>query len=272
MLQIKRLVLLALPLTLFFHQPAMAAGSMLLGINEGLAEQSDFKEMQEKYQGFANVLSGQLQKRVLIESSQNLKEVMAMLAKGRYDIMFCRPSNLAAKAIRDDRYSLIAMADGALAAVFIVNKNSPLKKPEDISSKRFAMPEKTALVTKVGLATFRDMNIDPAKQNIHYAHYQDAISFMVKNNFADVGVVAPAIANTWEKSGGKTLFRSKTVPFWAVIASPSVSQADVAKVRAALLELGKTEEGQKVLKRIGVKNFVAGNPKDYIDMLTWLGS
>ena len=95
---------------------------------------------------------------------------------------------------------------------------------------------------------------------------------MVKNNFADVGVVAPMLAKSWEKSGGTVLFRSKTVPFWAVIASPSVSQADVARMRAALLELDKSEDGQKVLKRIGVKNFVAGNPKDYIDMLTWIGS
>lgn len=259
------LVLLALLAT-----PVYAANNLLMGIAEGVAEQTGFGEMQEKYQPLADYLARTLNAKVTLESSQNIKSAVLNLKKERYDLMFCRPSNVAGRAIRDNKYQLVAMAKGDFAANFIVRKDHPFKENKDILGRTIAMPEQSALMSRVGVATLRELGGQDEKK-IRYTQYQEAVGFMVENKFADVGVVAPALAKAWEKKGGVILFKSKKLPFWSIIASPKMSKDGVAKMQKALTDMENSEEGKKILAKIGVKGWAAGNPQEYLDMLTWLG-
>jgi phosphonate transport system substrate-binding protein len=251
--------------------PVRAANNVLMGIAEGVAEQTGFGEMQEKYQPFADYLGRVLKTKVTLESSQNIQSAALNLGKGRYDLMFCRPSNVAAKAIRDSGYQLVGMAKGDFAAHFIVRKDHPFKKNEDILPRTIALPEQNSLMAKVGLATLRDMGGNPDPKKLRFTQYQEAVNFMVENKFADVGIVAPAQAKAWEKKGGVTLFKSKKLPFWSIIAAPKLSKNEVANMQKALIEMESSEEGKKILAKIGVKGWVGGNPQEYVDMLSWRG-
>jgi phosphonate transport system substrate-binding protein len=249
---------------------AMAAEqSVLLGISEGLAEQASFSDLQDKYRPFADYLGQVVKRKVIFESSQNIKSAAANLQKGRYDLMYVRPANLAAKAIRDNNYKLVAMAKGEFVAAFIVSNDSPLKKPEDVLNKKIALPEKGSLMANVGLATLRDMG-GTRQDLLHFTHYQEAIGFMLDQHFADVGIVAPIMVKAWEKKGGRVLFESKKLPFWCVIAGPQISDGDVAKLRDALLNMENSDEGKKILQRIGVKGWVPGDQQQYVEMVNWL--
>lgn len=253
-------------------QTGMAAPSdsgIMLGINDGTAGQQGFSDTQEKYQILANYLGKTIKKTIRVESSQNLKSSAENLQKGRYALFFSKPSNVAAKAIKDQHYELVAMAKGSFVVQFITNKNSGFKKAEDIRGKRIAIPKGT-FMEKAGLATLRDMKLTPAPQNIQYAKFQDAVAFMVEKKFADVGMVAPAVGKEWEKKGGTVLFESKKMPFWSIIASPSVSPQEVAKLRETLINMEHSDEGKSVLAKIGVKGFVAGNKQEYLDLLPWM--
>ena len=247
------------------------AENVLMGIAEGVAEQSSFSEMQDKYQPLADYLGRVIKTKVTLEPSQNIKSAILNLQKERYDLLFCRPSNVSAKAIRDNQYQLVAMAKGDFAANFIVRKNHPFTKNTDIVQHTIAMPDQNSLMAKVGLATLRDMGAKPETMQIRYTRYQEAVNFMVENKFSDVGIVAPAQAKAWEKKDGVVLFKSKKLPFWSIIASPKLSKDDVARMQKALIDMENTDEGKKILAKIGVKGWVPGNPKDYVDMLNWLG-
>jgi len=253
-----------------FMQPVRAA-NMLMGIAEGVAEQTGFGEMQEKYQPLADYLARVLNNKVTLESSQNIQSAILNLKKERYDLMFCRPSNVAGRAIRDNKYQLVAMAKGDFTANFIVAKDHPFKDPKDILGRKIAMPEKSALMSRVGVATLRDMGGDAEGKNIRFTRYQEAVNFMVENKFADVGVVAPALAKAWEKKGGVILFKSKKLPFWSIIASPKMSKDQVARMQKALIEMENSDEGKKILAKISVKGWAPGNAQDYVDMMSWLG-
>ena len=252
--------------------PARAANNVLFGIAEGVAEQASFGDMQDKYQPLADYLGRVIKAKVTLESSQSIKSALVNLKKGRYDLMFCRPSNVSGKAIRDDKYQLVAMAKGDFSANFIVRKDSGITKPEDIMTRNIALPEQGSLMAKVGLATIRDLGGKIPPNQLRYTHYQDAVNFMVEMKFSDVGIVAPALAKAWEKKGGVTLFKSKKLPFWSIIASPQISKDEVVKMQKALIEMENTDEGKKILAKVGVKGWIAGNPQDYVDMLTWLGT
>jgi ABC-type phosphate/phosphonate transport system substrate-binding protein len=246
-----------------------AGNSLLFGINEGSAGQKEFGDLQQKYQALADFFSKTLQKPVKLESSQNLGSSAANLGKGRYALFFSKPANVSAKAIRDQKYQLVAMAKGEFTVKFIVNANSPLKKPEDIKGKRIALAKGT-FMEKAGMAELRDRDLTPRADQIQAAKFQDAIEFIVEKGFADVGMVSPVIAKNWVAKGGGVLFESRKMPFWSVIASPSMSKDDVVKIQSALVNLENTEDGKKLLEKLGMKGFVPGNQQDYLDLLGWL--
>ena len=255
-------------------QTSMAAtgdSAIMLGINEGAAVQQGFSDTQEKYQLLANYLGKTLKKPIRVESSQNLKSSTENLKKGRYALFFSKPSNVAAKAMKDQNFELVAMAKGAFVVQFITNKDAGYKKPEDIRGKRVAIPKGT-FMEQAGLATLRDLKLTPSPQNIQYAKFQDAVAFMVEKKFAEVGMVSPAVGKEWEKKGGTVLFESKKMPFWSIITSPSISPQDVAKLRETLIGMENSDEGKAVLAKIGVKGFVAGNKQEYLDLLPWMGN
>lgn len=263
---------LALILFVFAVVLPAHADNVLFGIAEGVAEQANFGEMQDKYQPLADYLGRVLKRKITLESSQNIKSAIGNLAKGRYDLMFLRPSNVTGRALRDNKYQLVAMAKGEFSASFIVRKNHGFKKPADVIGHAIAMPEESSLMARAGVATLRDLGVDPKKTTIRYTRYQEAVNFMVEMKFADVGVVAPAQAKAWEKKGGAILFQSKKLPFWSIIASPRISKDDVARMQKVLIDMESNDEGKKILGKIGVKGWVPGNPQDYLDMMTWLGA
>ena len=258
-------------LGLLSHASIAAASDngILLGINEGAAGQQGFADTQEKYQILANYLGKTIKKSIRVESSQNLKSSAENLKKGRYDLFFSKPSNVAAKAMKEQNYELVAMAKGAFVVQFITNKDSGFKKPQDIRGKRVAIPQGT-FMEQAGLATLRDLKLTPAPSQIQYAKFQDAVAFMVEKKFAEVGMVSPAVGKEWEKKGGTILFESKKMPFWSIIASPNISPADITKLRETLIGMENSEEGKAVLAKLSVKGFVAGNKEEYLDLLPWM--
>jgi len=266
-----RRVLLVGAMTLMLAASSAQAANLLFGIAEGVAEQVSFGDLQDKYQPLADYLGRVLKSKVTLESSQNIPSAIANLQKGRFDLMFCRPSNVAGKAMRDNKYQLVAMAKGDFAANFVVRKDHSFKKPEDVLPKTIALPEESSLMAKAGLATLRDMGVTPKPEQLRFTRYQEAVPFMLEMKFADVGIVAPAQAKAWEKKGGVVFFKSKKLPFWSIIASPKMSKADVEKMQKVLIEMEESDEGKKILAKVGVKGWVPGRAQDYVEMLSWLG-
>ena len=152
-----RHVLLIGVMALAFAVPQARAANLLFGIAEGVAEQANFGELQDKYQPLTDYLGRILNSKITLESSQNIPSAIANLEKGRFDLMFCRPSNVSGKALRDNKYQLVVMAKGDFAANFVARKDHAFKKPEDILTKTIALPEQSSLMAKAGLATIRDL-------------------------------------------------------------------------------------------------------------------
>lgn len=248
-----------------------AADTQTLGVRESVAEQMSPGKLHERYKDFADFISHTIGKQTLIDASQEAKFILDNMKSGKYAVMFVRPTGLAGRALRDDGFTLVAEAKDELYAAFIVPKDSPLKRAEDLIGKRVVMPEKTAFITNVGFATLRDAQIDASKLNIQYTRYQDSAAYIVDTKLADAALVSSVVAKSWEKKGGRTLFRSKRVPSWAVIASPKLSQADITKLRAALLAMESNDNGRKILQQIGVSGFMQGNPEEYLALSKWIG-
>ena len=66
------------------------------------------------------------------------------------------------------------------------------------------------------------------------------------------------------------VLKSKSIPTWALIAAPWTSQADVEKIRAAVIALDDTASGRKILRQIGAEGFQPAKHDAYLAMLDWL--
>jgi ABC-type phosphate/phosphonate transport system substrate-binding protein len=214
-----------------------------------------------------------LHRQVVVVLARDFKRLEENMQKGAYQLVMARPSDYPARGIRDYGYSLIATANPEGACVFIVSKDSALKSINDAKGKRIVFPEKVAYMTRFCTAALRDEGILVANENVQYMREQDAVAFSVENGFADVGAVASysGVARNWEKKGHRILYRSRTQPYFPLIASKALSEAQVEKLRQAALGLDKTEEGREALKRMGFQGFVQTDPQRLIELLKWLG-
>jgi phosphonate transport system substrate-binding protein len=251
---------------------AVADDGGLLGVNEGSSSSSDFAARQMKYQPFADYLGRVTNKQVKLESAQNLKLLATNLKTGRFDFLVVRPAHLSAMAMRDQKYVLVATARGAAVMSFIVPKDSPLKRSSDLVGKSIAMPDENAYPSRVGLAMLREAGFKSETMNIRHFRTQEAVGYAVEQKLMDAGVVVSysKVAQEWETKGHRVLWKSKPLPYWCMIASPKLPPETVASVREALLKLGDTAEGARILKDMGIEAFEAGRQQDYLDLLTYL--
>lgn len=254
------------------HGATASDDNLLLGVNEGSSGSADFQQRQSKYKPFADYLSTVVKKQVMLESAQDLKSLKKNLQSGRFGLLMVRPSHISAAAMRDQKYVLVAAAKGSAVTSFIVHKDSALKKPSDLAGKSIAMPDVNAYPSRVGLAMLNEAGLKAESLNIRNFRTQEAVGYSVEQKLVDVGVVVSYsnVAKEWEGKGHRILFKSKPLPYWSIIASPKLSPETVSKVRAALLKLNDTPEGEATLKAIGVSAFEAGNQQEYMDLLTYL--
>lgn len=252
--------------------PGLAAAeeALQLGINQGLSEPLSGYDRQERYQAFSDYISNALKRPVRFEVFQHVKGRPGDPKKARYDIAFVRPSSNAALALRDRGSQLIASAKGELNAYFIASDNNVIRSAADLRGKRIAMPAPSALVSHVGLASLRDLGMDPAEQKITHTNFQEQAVYMVEQKLADVAVVGPLVAKKMQAKGAVVVHKSKAVPTWALIAAPWTSQADVEKIRAAVIALSDSESGRKILRQIEVEGFQPAKRDQYLAMLDWL--
>lgn len=251
---------------------APAWGSQLFfAVNEGSSSAQDTLFRNQKYQGLIDRIAQVTGKKVVFETSNVLSVLERNIARQRYDLAFVRPSTMTARAIRDHGYRLVAMAKGEIKVHFIVPPGSPLKDIRDIKGRFILMPDRKSAPTQVALTVMRDMGIDPTRERVQMLSQQEAVLYSLENSLADVGVLANAkVVQNWQEKGGRVLYIKDKIPFWAVIASPAVSEATLQTVQKMLLELETSPQGQEVLKSIEVKGFVPGSQQAYLDMLKWM--
>lgn len=253
---------------------AHAADDLVFAINEGVTYRITPQETRERYREIGELIAKTLKRNVRIEPVDDYVKLRRNLEDLHYDLAFVHPAHHSLRAIRDQKYQLIALTKGftEYKARFLVKQDSALKRPEDIKGRKLVMPDADSITAWMVRATLRDLGIDAAKTAISTTRYQDAIPFMLDNGFNEVGsTAAGAVVRDWQAKGGRVLFESKPVPIKHLIASPRMSKSDVEKVRALFLGMETSKENRKLLEKIGFQGFIAGNEQSLAEITKWLG-
>lgn len=252
--------------------PANTTDRYLFGVSEGTSGGIDADVALQKYRPLANVIEKTLGKKVIVTFVRNFEALEAGMKKGEFDLVMARPSDYPARGVRDYKYSMVAASKPDGQCVFIVEKASPLQSIAEIKGKNIIFPEKIAYMSKFCTAELRDRGIDVNKEKITYAKEQGAVGWTIENRLSDVGGVASysGVAKNWEKSGQRVLYKSIPQPYSPIIAGRRVSAEQIAKLKAALGDLDKTEEGKKVLSTLGIQGFSPESSERLLALLVWL--
>jgi len=246
---------------------------LLFAIDEGGAANADATETLGRYEEFSLIVGQVLGSPVATVAVRDRTLLLASLKRQSYALLFARPNDVPAEAIRDYGYQPVVTEKEPARALFIVRKDSPLKSIADVKGNSILTPDRYSNMWRVANAMLRDNKISMANEKVRTMHDDAAIGWSMESGFFDVGVInsISAVGRTWEKNGGRVIARSPELPNMPLIASPELSAAQIAKLRAALLALNSNKNGQTVLKKIGLTGFKETSSQEFLDFLKWLG-
>lgn len=249
-------------------------GRITMAVNEGAAGNADFADILFRYEEFSQVAGKALGAPVVIVSARNRDRLQENLKNRAYKLLISRPNDVPAQAVRDFDFVPVASGKEPYRTLFIVPKDSPLKTIADVKGKTIVTPDQYSNMWRAAKAMLRDSNIDMLKESVKSMRDQAAIGWSVENQMFDVGVVnsASGIGRNWQKNGGRVIAASRDQINMPLIASPDLSAAQIAKLRAAILALDSTDSGRAVLKKINLPAGFRDTPREeFLVFLKWLG-
>ena len=253
-------------------QSAPGEPYLTLGVSEGTSGGLDHAQVVAKYEGLANVLSQSLGKKVHVVFIREFKALEAGMKEGRFDFVMARPSDYPARALRDYGYRFVASALPDGQCLIVVPKESTITSLEGIRGQRVVMPEQISYMSRLCHAEMREHKVLPAKDKVKYVREQGAVTFYLKNKFADVGALASysGAADKWLKEGQSVLFKGAPQPYFPLIANGRFSEAQVAQVQRSMTAMASEESGRAVFKTIGIEKFDTSTEKRLRDLLLFL--
>lgn len=253
--------------------PAWAQGGPLLfAVNEGVTYRVNPIATVERFREISDDLSKLLKRPVRVQPVTDYRELAAGLAEQRYDLAYVHPAHHSIRAMTSGGYHLVALTKGftEYKASFMVRGDSPLKTLVDLKSGKIGAPDEDSITSVIMRATLRDA-LGPQPLPTTYVKLQEAVPFMIENNFVAAGVSASrAVVKNWQDKGGKVLASSKPVPIKHMIASSKLSEAQRAQLTSYFVELDQSADGKKRLEALNVQGFLVSDQAALIGLGKWL--
>jgi phosphonate transport system substrate-binding protein len=246
---------------------------LIFAVNEGGAANADTADTLFRFQEFAEIIEKTLNLRVVIVSVRDRNRLKANLKSHTYPLLLARPNDVPAEAVRDFGYQVIATAKEPSQTWFVVTQDSPLRTIADVKGKTIVTPDQYSNMWRVANAMLRDSKIDMSREQVKSMRDQAAIGWSLQNGFFEVGVInsISGVARSWEKNGGRVIAKSRDLPNMPFIASPQISNAQVAKLRAMVVALDSSDHGRALLKKTNLPGFQETSNKALLDFLAWIG-
>ena len=227
--------------------PLQAAETLKLGIFPYLSA----AQLIEQHKPLADYLSQRLGQPVAISSASDFPGFLRRTREGRYDLVLTAP-HMGALAILRDGYQPLATTDNKLHAVIASNRNSDWKNLQQLQNARILLPPKKAIISLLALDTLAAAGLDPRRLDIRFTHsHNNALQSVVKRRSDASAFSSPTYQRYLDQGGNelRVLATSPDIPGNFLVANIDLEPGLVRRLRQALLDFGKTPEGQRYFRR-----------------------
>lgn len=268
-----RLGLVALTLVSVANYAGAQGTPLVFAVNEGITYRVNPGATADRLKEVSEDLAKLLKQPVKILPVSDYSELAAGLAGQRYDIAYVHPAHHSIRAMTRSGYHLVALTKGftEYRASFMVAGNSPVKTLAELKSLKVGAPDEDSITSVMMRASLRDA-LGGQLPAITYVRLQEAVPFMVENNFTATGVSASrAVVKNWQDKGGKVIFTSKPVPIKHLIASGKLTETQRSQLIAYFVGLENSAEGKKRLEGFNVTGFAEADQRALEGLGQWLG-
>lgn len=234
------------------------AQELVLAINEGVTY-ADGGSTSDRYKPLLDLLSKELKRPVKVQKVDKYSDFEKGLAEAKYDLVFIHPAHVGLKAVKADTYAGLATAKGFVdyRARVMVKSDSPHKNLNDLKGKKIGVPSMESITTFMFMANLRQLNFVDPERAVVATRYQDAVPFMIENNFVEAGVTGSgAVAKAWVAKGGRVIAETIPVPIKQFLMSKRFSEAERSRVQNLILSLSENDAGKAALSKINIAGFL----------------
>ena len=146
-----------------------------------------------------------------------------------------------------------------LRGYVVVQKDSASKAVKDLRNRSVAAPDRLAVISLMGIEYLKQNGLEPNKDfRLVAARSHNNAALSVEKGESDAAIIGsvPFQQLSPELRGRlRVIAETESIPSQFVIAHKRLGEAELAKIKAALLEYGQTEGGRKFLLDNGFDAF-----------------
>lgn len=199
-----------------------------------------------------------------------IKDFERKLSRGAFDFVYANPYHIM-KVSHSQGYIPLVRDEEALRGVLVVRKDSPIQHISELEGKTVAFPSPNAigasLLMRADLSRLYHVKVTPLYVKTHSSVY-----FHVVNGLTAAGGGVEKTLHEQDDSvqdALRVLYTTREMPSHPIAAHPRVSKTLRNKVQHALLEMGRTRDGLKLLDKVPMHKVVATSLEDYTPMRSW---
>lgn len=209
-------------------------------------------------------LSDTISHEVVIETAPDAKEFARRSVEGNYDIILTNPT-FATMVVDAGQYRLLLTQEKSLSGVLVVMENSAINSVDDLAGKTIGTPPRVGFLGQLAKPYIHDIGLKGDRAAVlkpFHSHNDSTAALRIGK--IDASFIAGFMKQHLIDKGMKIreISRSPTFPGLTLLAHNRLASPVMDNIQGALLRLGESEVGQKLLKKISMSRFRTIEPAE----------
>jgi phosphonate transport system substrate-binding protein len=185
---------------------------------------------------------------VTLRLSPNMTDAIEAIVSGEVDIAYLTPvAYLEAHARSAATLVVKTVTHGksSFRLMIVVRDDGPLRRIEDLRGRSFAFGDRAAVLQRA-VVVGAGMPLEELGDYRFIGHYDNIAQGVYSGDF-DAGIVKDTTAHRWQGKGLRILGESPDLPPYNIAARGRMSEALLARIRAAFLRLDVRNAGHRAV-------------------------
>ena len=253
------MALLAIAVWLARSTPARAAGDTLVLLIQPILSEEQTKKVFQHLVDYLEKASG---KKCVIRTMPNFIAYWDTLRRaGSYDLVL-DAAHFTDYRVQKQGFKILAKIPEAVSYSLIVPEGSLVLDPTELTGKKVA----SLGPPSIGAARLNAMFPNPVRQPviIEVNSAEEGMDLVVNGRVHGAILPTPLVSRQMATRGGVAVVTTtEPIPHMALSAAPTVEETVRERIKAALLNAARTDEGKQMLKGIGFERFDPTGPDVY---------
>lgn len=220
----------------------------------------------KRFAALRDYLAERLDHPLELETARDFPTFVRRTTQRRYHLLITAP-HFAVRAVDEGHYRIVASLKQALRGLYVVRTDSPIERLQQLAGRALATPPPQALITAAGRLDLEQevgLRGERAPRYLtfrsHNAAYQAVLGGQAEAAVVSANAVRAALARGTPL---RVIGQTRPLPNMAFLVARSLGEATARRVVAALVALEDTDDGRRVLRRLGFPGYRPADIEDY---------